>query len=150
MKPLIVLLVSFAVSLIAVRALRGSFDHLLAGRIAMAAMLLFTSVAHFAFTKGLTMMMPEAIPYKTQLVYATGIIEITAALALLISAPLARLSGWVLIVFFVALLPANIHAALRHIDYEKANFGGHGPSYLWFRVPLQLFFIGWTYFFTIR
>ena len=42
------------------------------GRIAMSAMLAFTAVAHFVFTKGMTMMLPDFIPYKIETVYLTG------------------------------------------------------------------------------
>ncbi len=41
-------------------------------------------------------------------------------------------------------------AAARHIDYEKANFNGSGLNYLWFRVPLQILFIGWVWYFGIK
>jgi uncharacterized membrane protein len=46
----------------------------------------------------------------------------------------------------MVMLPANVYAALHHIDYEKATTGGKGPGSLWFRVPLQFFFIAWVYF----
>jgi uncharacterized membrane protein len=53
----------------------------------------------------------------------------------------------VLIVFFVCILPANINAAVMKVNYEKANYEGNDLRYLWFRVPLQLFFIAWVWFF---
>lgn len=114
----------------------------------MSAMLLFTAMGHFLFTKGMTMMMPGFIPYKTELVYLTGIIEIIAAIGLL--TPLKLPVAWLLILFFVLLLPANINAALRHVDIQKGSFEGNGPNYLWFRVPLQVLFIVWTYLSSIR
>lgn len=44
-------------------------------------------------------------------------------------------------------LPFNINSALIHV-----SMGGHtwGPVYLWFRVPLQLALMSWTYRFAIR
>jgi hypothetical protein len=45
--------------------------------------------------------------------------------------------------------PGNIKAAVNHIDYQKGTNNGPGPTYLWFRIPLQLFFIGWVCFFWI-
>lgn len=149
MKPLIVLIAAFLISLIVLKLLRGSYHFAFAGRIAMAAMLLFTSIAHFAFTKGMAMMLPDIIPYKTEIVYITGIIEIAIAIGLLI--PGVKLPvAWFLIAFLILLLPANIYAAIKHIDYEKATLAGKGVSYLWFRVPLQLFFILWAYISAIR
>jgi len=149
MKPLIVLLTSFVISLIAIRLLSKEYDVALAACIAMSVMLLFTSTAHFAFTKGMTMMMPEFFPFKKGLVYFTGIIEIAAAIGLLI-ASFKVLTAWLLMVFFLVLLPANINAAIRHVDYQKGSFEGNGTTYLWFRVPLQILFILWVYFAAIK
>ena len=149
MKPLIVLLVSFVIALIVTRLIVGDFNVALSGRIAMASMLAFTAIGHFAFTKGMVMMIPDFIPFKKALVYFTGVIEILAAAGLLISS-YQVLTAWLLIVFFIVLLPANINAAIRHIDYQKGTFTGSGLTYLWFRVPLQILFILWTYYSAIR
>jgi uncharacterized membrane protein len=59
-------------------------------------------------------------------------------------------AAWILIVFFILILPANIHAALKHIDYQKGTFDGNGLPYLWFRISLQIFFIVWTYLCTLK
>jgi uncharacterized membrane protein len=144
MKPLIVLLVVFLISTITIKLIRGQYDFALSGRIAMSVMLMFTAVAHFAFTKGMSIMIPEFIPARVGIVYATGVIEIAAAIALLVPGWKVP-AAWFLILFFVLLLPANIYAAIKHVDYEKATFTGNGPAYLWFRVPLQILFIVWTY-----
>jgi hypothetical protein len=45
------------------------------------------------------------------------------------------------------MLPANIKAAINNINYQTGALNGNGPSYLWFRIPLQLFFIFWVYHF---
>lgn len=144
MKPLIVLLVVFAGAIFSIRMVTGDFDWPLAGTIAMSAMLLFTAVGHFVFVRGMTAMLPAFVPYKKEVIYLTGVFEIAAALGLLIPA-LTVMTGWLLMVFFVLILPANIKAALRHIDYQTGVRDGNGPAYLWFRIPLQVLFIGWTY-----
>ncbi|MEP6725452.1 MAG: hypothetical protein ABJC98_06540 [Bacteroidota bacterium] len=65
-------------------------------------------------------MMPFFFPFKKQIVLATGILEIIAALALL-------LPGWrqtaaiAIIVFFILIIPANINAAIKKADYQKGN-----------------------------
>ena len=83
------------------------------------------------------------------MVYFTGFIEIFAAIGLQI--PSVRvLTAWLLILFFVLLLPANINAAIKHVDYQKGTFEGSGTNYLWFRVPLQILFIVWTYMSSIK
>ena len=148
MKPFIVLLSVFAISLLTIKFLDGNYEVALSARIAMSVMLLFTAMAHFAFTKGMTMMLPSAIPYKTAIIYLTGIIEIAAALGLLFP-NIRTLTGWLLIAFFILILPANIYSAIHHVDYQKGTFDGKGQSYLWFKVPLQILFIIWVYFSTI-
>lgn len=149
MKPLIVLLTVFAISLLTTKLVRGNFEFALSGRIAMAAMLVFTAIAHFAFTKGMAMMLPNFIPYKTEVVYLTGIFEIAAAIGLFIPS-LSVITAWLLIAFFILVLPANIYAAINHIDYQNGTFDGNGLSYLWFRIPLQILFIVWIYLSAIK
>ncbi len=149
MKPLLVLLVTFGIAVFTLKGIRKEYDLALAARMAMSAMLIFTALAHFAYNKGMVMMMPEFIPYKREIVYFTGVIEILAAIGLLL--PNVRVhAAWLLILYFVLLLPANINAAIKHIDYQKGNFEGSGLNYLWFRVPLQVLFIIWTYISAIR
>lgn len=149
MKPLFVLLTVFAVSLVVTKILRGNFNFAMSGRIAMSVMLLFTAMAHFLFTEGMSLMLPAFIPFKRELVYLTGVIEILFAIALLI--PISSvITAWLLIAFFILIFPANIYAVIKHVDYQNATFGGSGLSYLWFRIPLQVMFIAWTYFAFIR
>jgi uncharacterized membrane protein len=149
MKPLFVLLGAFAISLLGTKLLTQTIDYPLSGRIAMAVMLIFTAIGHFAFTKGMTMMLPGFIPFKTKVTYLTGIIEIMAAAGLLSSGTRVW-TGWALIAFFILLMPGNIKAAINHIDYQKGTFEGNGPHYLWFRIPLQILFIMWTYIAAIK
>lgn len=149
MKPLIILLSTFVISLLAMKLFRNGWDFATSGRIAMSAMLIFTAIGHFIFNKGMTMMLPDFIPYKTEVVYLTGIIEIAAAIGLFIPT-LRMLTAWLLIVFFILILPSNVYAALKQVDYQKGTLDGNGLAYLWFRIPLQILFIAWTYLSTIK
>lgn len=149
MKPLLVLLGSFVIALLFLSFTGKGWNIPLAGRIGMAMMLLFTAVGHFTFAKGMSLMLPDFIPLKQLVVKGTGILEIAAALGLLFPAT-RTVTGWLLIIFFLLILPANIKAALHSIDYQQATFNGKGPSYLWFRIPLQLFFIAWVYLTTLH
>ena len=149
MKPLLVLISVFTVSLLVYKLFRNVYEFALSGRIAMSAMLIFTAMAHFVFTKGMAMMLPDFIPYKTEVVYLTGIIEIIAAIGLFVP-NLRIITAWLLIVFFILILPANINAAIKHIDYQKGTFDGNGLEYLLFRIPLQILFILWTYLCAIK
>lgn len=149
MKPLIVLLATFLIAIAVLTLATQKVDFHLAARIAMCAMLCFTAIGHFAFTKGMSMMIPEFVPFKTEVIYFTGILEILFGVFLLIPA-FSTYAGWVLILFLILLLPANIKAARGNLDYQKGNLDGKGLPYLWFRVPLQLLFIIWTYLSTIN
>ena len=119
-------------------------DFAWAARIAMSVMLLFTASGHFAFPRGMMMMIPAFIPFRMTLVYITGIIEIIAAVGLHIES-LRNLTAVLLIIFFILVLPANIYAAAKNIDYQKGGNDGKGLQYLWFRIPLQILFIIWTW-----
>jgi uncharacterized membrane protein len=149
MKPLLILLSVFLLSNIAIKLLTQKYDLLVSARIAMFVMLCFTAISHFVFTKGMTMMIPSIIPFKIELVYITALIEIILGIGLLIPNYSVN-AAWILIAFFLILLPANIYAAVNHIDFQKGTFNGNGISYLWFRVPLQIFFIAWTYLCAIK
>lgn len=149
MKPLIVLIVIFILSIPVIKLITQKHDLLLAARIAMCSMLFFTAVGHFVFTKGMAMMVPSIMPLKVQIIYLTGVLEILLGIGLMIP-KYREYTAWILIVFFIVLLPANIKAAVNHIDYQKATFEGNGLNYLWFRIPLQLLFIFWTYWSTIK
>ena len=148
MKPLLVLLIVFGITAAVSKLFFYSWNLEFAGNLAMSIMLLFTAVAHFAFRKGMAMMLPPFVPFKAQIVYVTGLIEILAGIGLLIKA-YRHLSGLLLIIFFLLILPANIYAAVHNINYEKSNYSGNGIKYLWFRIPLQIFFIEWVWYFAI-
>ena len=149
MKTFIILLSAFIISMAITKLFTWEFDYALSGKIAVSVMLVFTSMAHFIYTKGMVMMMPGFIPYKKGLVYLTGLIEIAAAAGLLVFS-LSRITAWLLILFFVLVLPANIRGAVGNVNYQKGDSNGSGVKYLWFRIPLQLFFILWVYFFAIK
>src|SRR5690606_19343099 len=103
----------------------------------------------FAFSKGMAKMLPEFIPYKTDTVYLTRIIEIAAAIGIFI--PQFRvIILWLVIGFFIFIFSANICSSVKYDNYQNGSFDGNGLTYLWFRIPLQVLFIIWTYLSSIR
>jgi uncharacterized membrane protein len=148
-KPLFILLVVY----IALMAFGGhtSFDKgdIFAGNIAMSVMLLFTAIGHFKFKTSMAAMIPLFIPKKVEIVIFTGILEIAFAVGLCIESS-RYYSGIGLIVFLLAILPANIYAAKHQINYENLYQPGPGVKYLWFRIPFQLFLIAWVWYFSVR
>lgn len=149
MLLLYVLFGTFFLVLILSRFIKGEFKTRVAGRAGLSAMLVLTGIGHFLYPQGMTLMLPDFVPYKLALVYATGVIEFAAAIGLLVEKT-QRITAWLLIIFFVLLLPCNIYAAIHHVDYQHATYEGYGTQYLWFRVPLQLFLIGWTFYFGVH
>ena len=149
MKPLFILLVVY----IALMAFGGhtAFDKgdIFAGNIAMAVMLLFTAIGHFKFKTSMAAMIPLFIPKKVEIVIFTGILEIAFAVGLSIETS-RYYSGIGLIIFLLAILPANIYAAKHQINYENLYQPGPGVKYLWFRIPFQLFLIAWVWYFSVR
>ncbi|RDC65424.1 DoxX family protein [Adhaeribacter pallidiroseus] len=150
MITLIILLVVFALGLLISKFFKKtSLSVAQAGRIAMGAMLVFTGISHFYLTKGLGWMMPDFLPAKMALVYVTGVLEIILGLGLWFKKT-RKSSSLLLILFLIAILPANVVAAIKHVNIQAADFTGPGLSYLWFRIPLQLLFILWVYGFGYR
>lgn len=113
-------------------------------RIGLSLFFAFTGLGHFIRTNEMAAMLPPTVPYRVGLIYLTGVLEIMGAIGVWIPT-LRKVSGVCLILFLIAVLPANIYSALNHVD-----FGGHqsGPIYLILRVPFQLLVIAWTYFST--
>lgn len=147
--PLIVLTILFVPTLIAaVIAHRTATLSIinLGGVLGYTAAFAFFSVGHFVITGEMVSMLPEFIPARRPLVYATGLLEAGLALALLpkrtrVYAGLGCIA--VLILFF----PGNIYAAINGVGP-----GGHewGPVYLLVRAPLQALLIFWGYWFAVR
>jgi uncharacterized membrane protein len=149
MKVLLILICFFCISAVASKIFSNSWSLRFSGNLAMCAMLCFTAMGHFLFTKGMALMIPDWIPFKISIVYLTGIIEILLGIGLLFP-HLRFVFGLITIAFFLLIIPANIHATFKHLNFETATFDGKGPSYLWFRIPLQAIFIGWVIFFSIQ
>ncbi|WP_293946957.1 MULTISPECIES: DoxX family protein [unclassified Sphingobacterium] len=147
--PEAVLPIVFFISLLIIKITRKELHYVLSARIAMSAMLIITGIAHFVYTKGMTMMLPDFVPYKVTVIYSTGILEILAAASILIP-KFQKVTGCLLLLFFVLILPSNIYAALNKVNMENATYNGEGIHYLWYRIPLQFFFIAWVYYSCIK
>lgn len=113
-------------------------------RIGLTLFFLFTSLGHFVRTEEMAAMVPPPIPYRVEIIYLTGVLELLGAIGVWIPR-LTRLTGLCLILMLIGLLPANIYSAINRVD-----FGGHGsgPVYLLVRIPFQFFVIWCTYFAT--
>ncbi len=137
MAPLIVLivvtLVARLVGRLGVAALR---DWAAATRVGLAVMFCFTAAAHFnSLRPDLIRMVPPGVPNAALVVSFTGFCEILGAIGLLVPRT-RRLAAVALVLFLVAVLPANIHAALSGVTLRGAPATPLLP-----RVALQALFI---------
>jgi uncharacterized membrane protein len=137
MAPLVVLLVvALAARLVGQLGVLSLRDWAAATRAGLAVMLFFTAAAHFnSMREDLIAMVPPWVPNPELMVTLTGVCEILGAIGLLLP-PTRRLSAIALIVFFVAVLPANIHAAQAELTLRGAPVTPLIP-----RIALQLLFI---------
>jgi uncharacterized membrane protein len=144
MIPLAILLTVFLLSLLLNKLFKFGLAPRGACRIALAAMLVFTSFTHFKYTDGMALMIPDFIPYRKALVLATGFLELGFIIGLLLPSTW-KATGKALIVYLILAIPTHVYSSIHHINFRTADETGHGMDFLWFRIPLQLFFIGWVY-----
>jgi uncharacterized membrane protein len=111
-----------------------------ATRAGLTVMLCFTASAHFTSMKeDLIRTVPPWIRNPSAVVYLTGVCEVLGGIGLLM--PATRTAAAIaLIVFFVAVFPANVRA-----DRQKLTYRGKLATPLWFRAPMQLLFIFLTW-----
>jgi uncharacterized membrane protein len=111
-----------------------------ATRAGLALMLLFTASAHFnSMRHDLARMVPLKIPHAMAVIYFTGVCEILGGIGLLV--PATRLAAaTALIIFFLAVLPANIRAAQAGVQLR-----GKPATPLVWRIPMQVVFIVLTW-----
>jgi uncharacterized membrane protein len=107
-------------------------------RFALAAMFVFTGLAHFLprMRADILRMVPPQLPWREGLVTLSGLLEFAGAAVLTIPA-LARWAACGLIALLVAMFPANIHAARERLMIVRRR-----AEPLWIRLPMQLFWIG--------
>jgi uncharacterized membrane protein len=105
-------------------------------RLGLAVMFCFTAAAHFnSMRADMIAMVPPSVPNPAFMVTFTGVCEILGALGLLVPQT-RRLAAVALIVFLVAVLPANIHAAQAGVTLRGAPATPILP-----RVALQVLFM---------
>ena len=137
MVPLIVLVVVFtALRLAGAFGIQALRDWRLCLRWAMAMMLLVTASAHWGAKRAdLVAMVPPVFPAPELLVTLTGILELAGA-AGLVYARTSRAAAIGLALLFIAMFPANIHAAQQGL-----SIGGRPVTELPLRTFVQLVLI---------
>lgn len=146
MAPLIVLVVvTLLARLIGHLGVPHLRDWAAATRVGLAVMLCFTAAAHFnSMRADMVAMVPPFVPNPEFMVTFTGICEILGAIGLLVPRT-RRLAAVALIVFLLAVLPANVHAAQAGVTLRGAPATPIVP-----RVALQALFIGLLWWSGVR
>ena len=141
-----ILVGSFALLRMAAWIRPAALDIRLCGRISLALVFLFTGLGHFLMTEDMAQMLPEWVPMRIGLIYATGLLEWAGAIGLLVPRT-SRLAGLCLILFLVMVFPSNVYAAAHEVA-----MGGHdaGLKYLLVRAPFQALLIWWAWWFAVR
>jgi uncharacterized membrane protein len=111
-------------------------------RWALAVVFTFTGVAHFTKVRHtMARMVPRGLGHAMAIVYFTGVCEIAGAIGIFLPRTRA-IAGVCLIIFLVAIFPANVKAAR-----ERMILGGHPATPLIPRTAMQLLLVGlvwWT------
>lgn len=111
-----------------------------ATRAGLSLMFLFTALAHFnSMRHDLARMLPPIVRWPLAVVYFTGVCEVLGAIGLLLPSTRTYAAA-ALILFLIAVLPANIHAARAGITLR-----GKPATPLMVRIPMQLLFITLTW-----
>ena len=88
----------------------------LAGRLVLAAILIFAGIGHFIDTQEFTAQVPPWAPAPEFIVYASGVVEILLGLALIALPKYRVLVGWLIAGFFVIIFPGNISQFITQTD----------------------------------
>ena len=99
----------------------------------LAAFLAVAGIGHFVATEEFLAQVPPFLPWRTAIVYVSGVVELAFAFALVALPRWRVLTGWLLAAFFVAILPGNIAQAVT----GTAAFGLDSDAARWGRLAFQ-------------
>ncbi len=86
------------------------------GWIVVAAILLFAGIGHFINTAEFTAQVPPWMPNAEAVVYISGVVEISLAVALMALPRQRVLVGWLTAGFFIIIFPGNISQFVTQTD----------------------------------
>ena len=106
---------------------------------AMGVFYISIGISHFTSPIWYVQIVPPYLPYKLELVYISGLFEILFG-GMLFFKKTRFLAGWGLILFLIAVYPANIYLAQTNGAAMNTT-----PLIAWGRLPVQFIFIGLAY-----
>ena len=105
---------------------------------------LFAGVMHFLKPRPYVAIVPDALPRKHDIVYASGVAEMAGGALVLLPAT-RRAAGWWLILTLLAIFPANVNMAVNAERFKVVP-----EPLLWARLPLQGLIIRWVWRVAVR
>ncbi|ANY65941.1 hypothetical protein BBD42_05275 [Paenibacillus sp. BIHB 4019] len=100
---------------------------------------------HFREAQGFAEMLPDFVPLRLEIIYATGIAEWIFALLLLVPAVRRQTGNWI-VWYLVLIFPANIYAAIYGIPAPGST--DTSQAALWIRLLFQPLLIWWVWWAT--
>lgn len=114
-----------------------------AGRLAMAVAMVFAGVSHFVTPEPFVQHLPEFVPYREAVIYATGVLEVLFGIGLVGPRRHRPMVALALVAYLVAIFPANIYVAVAGIPIE--GFGQYQQFLTGYaRLPFQAVYIAWA------
>ena len=98
-------------------------------------------VLHFVKPEPFVSIVPKPLPYKTELVYASGVAELACA-ALLANPSTRSLGGRLSFWLLLSVYPANIQMTVG--GFQNAKSPAWYRALLIARLPIQLVFLNWA------
>jgi uncharacterized membrane protein len=105
----------------------------------LGAFFLIAGSLHFLRPKPYVAIVPDALPRKREIVFASGVAELAGGAGVLVPST-RRLAGWWLIATLLAIFPANVNMAVN-----AERFPVVPEPLLWVRLPLQGVLIAWVW-----
>jgi uncharacterized membrane protein len=113
-------------------------------RLLLGAFFLGAGSLHFLRPKPYVAIVPDVLPRKLELVYASGVAELAGGV-LVLPERTRRTAGWWLIATLIAVFPANVNMAVN-----AERFRSVPPPLLWARLPVQGLLIAWVWRVAVR
>jgi len=106
-------------------------------------LLVLAGINHFIMAEEVYLkIMPPYLGWHKELVFLSGLIEIGLGVLLLVP-QYRKIAAWGIILLLIAVFPANIYLA-----QTNGAVLGVSPLVAWGRLPLQILFLLWAWWFT--
>jgi uncharacterized membrane protein len=105
---------------------------------------LLAGLLHFLRPKPYVAIVPDALPRKREIVFASGVAEMAGGAGVLVPGT-RRPAGWWLIATLLAIFPANVNMAVN-----AGRFRAVPEPLLWARLPVQGALIAWVWRVAVR